>query len=216
MIGNPAIIWTIAGILGAACFARGLKMKDNSRVLAELLWYTFGAAILAGAAILWISMEKEVLVQYRIVLALLGAIFGALSLLSIGEWIRPIASASAQTPQVGSQPAPNFNFQAPSTNQFNFGAPPQTPARDPDTLYQLQHPVGQVERAAVDVASSTVTFDLIRGAMNLNVEADFEYRQYILHITQSAAEMGQKESPQGRWIERRLARVTCRIVNVTR
>jgi hypothetical protein len=67
-MGNFAIIWTFAGVVATACFARGLKMRDNSRVLAELLWYTFGALFLAGASILWISLEKDMLIQYRIVL----------------------------------------------------------------------------------------------------------------------------------------------------
>jgi hypothetical protein len=84
-MGNTAIIWTFAGVFAAACFARGLKMRDDSRVLAELLWYTSGAAFLAGGALLWVSMETEILIQHRIVLATVGAVFGALALLSLGE-----------------------------------------------------------------------------------------------------------------------------------
>jgi hypothetical protein len=58
-------------------------MRDDSRPLAELLWYTLGAFILVGASLLWISLEQEIMIQHRIVLGAIGAIFGALALISL-------------------------------------------------------------------------------------------------------------------------------------
>jgi hypothetical protein len=87
---NATIIWTISGVIAAACFARGLS-------LGELIWYTIGMFFLAGAAILWISLESNMVVQHKIVLGVIGAITGALVLLSAGEYIRPTA-ANAQAP----------------------------------------------------------------------------------------------------------------------
>lgn len=105
-------------------------------------------------------------------------------------------------------PGGNFNIYPPA----NPPAPPSRP-RDPDTIYQLENPVGTVERVSVDLSNGVVVFDLIRGAINLNADRDFQYRNYVLHVTQFAAEMGNRDGPQGRWLERRLARVICRIVN---
>lgn len=96
-MGNPTIIWTVAGVLAAACFGLGLKMHDGPKILEELLWYTFGAFVLAGASIIWISMEKEMLIQYKIVIGVVGAAFGALTMLTIGEFIKPTVIRT-QTP----------------------------------------------------------------------------------------------------------------------
>ncbi len=46
-MAKPAIIWTLAAALFAACVARGLKMRDVKRALAEVLWNTFGASFLS-------------------------------------------------------------------------------------------------------------------------------------------------------------------------
>jgi hypothetical protein len=94
---NAAIIWTFAAVMAAACFARGLKMDDNSAPVIELLWYTLGAFLLAGAAVLWITLEDKILIQQKIVLGVCGAFFGMLALLTIGELIHP-SRASAQSP----------------------------------------------------------------------------------------------------------------------
>lgn len=93
---NSAVIWSFAGVLAATCFARGLKMKDSSR-FSELLWYSVGAFVLAGASLVWISLENEIMIQHRIVLGVIGAILGSLVMLSIAEWIHPM-EAKAQTP----------------------------------------------------------------------------------------------------------------------
>jgi hypothetical protein len=94
-MGNSAAIWTFAGILATACFTRGLTMRNDSSAVAELAWYTLGAFILVGASLLWISLEQKMLGQYKIVLGVIGAIFGGLALILIGEWIHSINQAKA-------------------------------------------------------------------------------------------------------------------------
>jgi hypothetical protein len=100
-MNNVAIIWTFAGVIASACFARGLKMGDTSPPIYGLLWYSFGALFLIGGAILWITMEDKVLIQHKIVLGVCGAFFGMWAALAIGEIIRPSSvdsrSASASS-----------------------------------------------------------------------------------------------------------------------
>jgi hypothetical protein len=221
-MGNNALIWTFASVIVAACFARGVAMRDST--LEMFLWYTLGAFVLAGASIIWISLEPTIMTQHRVVLGFIGAIFGALALLSLGEWTHP-TSAQPQGPTAPSglppvappsitqnnQSGPNIVVpgQGNILNIYPSQSPPQP---DPDALYQLKKPVGQVESVVESLSTGTITFGLIRGAMNLNAAEDFQYRNYILHINSLGFEGGQREGPQGRWIERRLAQVICRIV----
>lgn len=93
---NAALIWTFAGVLAAACFARALKIENSSAPLTELLWYTLGAFLLAGTACLWVTLEDEILIQHKVVLGVCGAFFGVFALLAIGEWIHP-SGANAQS-----------------------------------------------------------------------------------------------------------------------
>jgi hypothetical protein len=106
-MANAAIIWTFAGVLAAACFTRGLNMQDTSHELAGLLWYTPGALFLVGGGLLWISMESEVMIQQRFVLGVVGGIFGALAIISIGEMVRPSG--------VKAQSAPNQTYKNEAT-----------------------------------------------------------------------------------------------------
>lgn len=71
-------------------------MGDNSPPVFGLLWYTAGAFFLAGAALLWLSLEDVVLFQHKVIVGVCGALFGTFALLSIAEWIRP-TGASAQS-----------------------------------------------------------------------------------------------------------------------
>jgi hypothetical protein len=195
-MGNNALIWTFAGVIVAACFARGVAMRDST--LEMLLWYTLGAFVLAGASIIWISLEPTIMKQHRVVLGFLGAIFGALALLSVGEWTHP-TNAQPQTPTAPSASAPVAPSAAsPSITQNNQSGPnivvpgqgntlniypsQSPPQPDPDALYQLKKPVGQVESVVESLSTGTITFGLIRGAMNLNATEDFQYKNYILHI----------------------------------
>ena len=114
---NIAIIWTFASVFAAACFAQGLKMRDNPRMLYELLWYTAGAFVLCGAALLWISLEGEIMTQHRIILGFVGAVFGALALLSAGEWVH---SGNAATVSAKSQQSPGNPFIQPTQNITSY------------------------------------------------------------------------------------------------
>jgi hypothetical protein len=110
-MGNAALIWTFAGVLAAACFARALAMRGKS-ALVEALWYDTGAFFLLGASILWVTLEKDVVIQHRIVMAVLGAIFGGLSLYAISLWLRP-PTAGAE-PSLASPTAPPSQAISPS------------------------------------------------------------------------------------------------------
>ena len=88
-MANAALIWTIGGVLAATCFARALAVRSHPHATAELTWYTFGALVLAGTALIWVSLESEAVYQQRIVLAVCGMLAGGLALVTIGEFIRP-------------------------------------------------------------------------------------------------------------------------------
>src|SRR3984893_14132369 len=64
-----------------SCLLRqALRMRDDSRSVAELAWYTLGAFILVRACLLWVSLEP---------------FFGGLALILFGEWIHSINQAKA-------------------------------------------------------------------------------------------------------------------------
>jgi hypothetical protein len=123
---NAAIIWTFAGVIAAACFARGLKVGDGSPPLFGLLWYTLGASVLAGASVLWITLEDTIMMQHKIVLAVCGAFFGGLALMTIGEWIHP-TGANAQSPAnpPGCSNSAGGNNSGSMTNNCVFNVAPQ-------------------------------------------------------------------------------------------
>jgi hypothetical protein len=54
--------------------------------------------------------------------------------------------------------------------------------RDPDGVYQLGAQVGSVQFSQIDESKGIVTFGSITGAVKLNTDRDFEYRDLILHI----------------------------------
>jgi hypothetical protein len=113
-MGNNALIWTFAGVIAATTFARGHAMTNT---LHMFLWYTVGALILAGASLIWISLEPAILIQHRLVVGTLGALLGALVLLSVAEWMGP---AKSQTPLTL---VPSVNEKPPSSQP-----PPQSSA----------------------------------------------------------------------------------------
>ena len=82
-------------------------------------------------------------------------------------------------------------------------------ARDPDGIYQFGSQVGTVQGARVDESRSTVSFDIIAGAMQFNTGANFEYRDFILRAKNAHIETrGSMSSQTGR----SLVQVSCEIV----
>jgi hypothetical protein len=96
----------LAGTVSAGflifCANRGLKMRDERRPLAEFLWYVSGLIPLAGVSLIWASMGDQPVTPQRIILFIIGAAIGGCGLLAVGEMVRPIALANAQTPTGGS------------------------------------------------------------------------------------------------------------------
>ena len=74
-------------------------MRTDPRAISQLTWYTAGAIILAGSALLWASLESEAVDQQRIVLAIFGALAGGFVLVTVGEFIRPTAVSAQSPPQ---------------------------------------------------------------------------------------------------------------------
>jgi hypothetical protein len=81
---------------------RGTKMRDDRRLIAELLWYATGLLPLAGVCLIWASMGDQPVTYQRIILGIVGAVIGGCALVATGEWIRPGSTAMAQ-----SQPTSN-------------------------------------------------------------------------------------------------------------
>lgn len=81
--------------------------------------------------------------------------------------------------------------------------------RDPDGIYQLGKQVGTVELPQIDEGKSTVFFQRIVGAMNLDNDREFEYRKYVLRIRR---ELGETRSDLSGQQNRALFAVRCDIV----
>jgi hypothetical protein len=96
--GNEILV--LAGTVSSAFFIfsanRGLKMRDDKRPLAEVLWYGGGLIPLAGVALMWASTGDQMLMAQRTVLFVVGAIIGGCALLVAGELLRPVGPVSAQ------------------------------------------------------------------------------------------------------------------------
>jgi hypothetical protein len=90
-------------------------------------------------------------------------------------------------------------------------APPlaESNNRDPDGIYQFGRQVGTVELPQIDEGRSTLFFQRIVGAMNLNNDREFEYRRYVLRIHD---ELGETSSDLSGQQNRSLFAVRCDIV----
>jgi hypothetical protein len=108
-MADVAIVWTLGSVVAAACAARGLALRAESSVLPQLFWYTVAGLILAGACLIWASLEAGFIVQQRIVLGVCGAIFGALGLMTIGEYLRPSAASAQSKPVETAQSVTSYN-----------------------------------------------------------------------------------------------------------
>jgi hypothetical protein len=81
--------------------------------------------------------------------------------------------------------------------------------QQPDGVYQLDVQVGSAQSPHVDESKGTVTFGGIIGAAKLNVERDFEYRDFILHVRSFGTETRASIAGQ---VNRALGQVVCEIV----
>ena len=126
-MGNNALIWTFAGVIAAATFARGHAMTNTFHMF---LWYALGALVLAGASLIWVSLEPAILVQHRLVVGTVGALFGALALLSVAEWIVPAKSQAPLPPSEQAKPPTEPLPQQPSQSSSGKNSPNISAGRD--------------------------------------------------------------------------------------
>jgi hypothetical protein len=91
----------LAGTVSSGFFifslTRGLKMREEGRPLAELLWYVCGLIPLAGVCLFWVSIGNQPVLSQRIVLFVIGAVIGGCGLLAAGELLRPATAQSGNT-----------------------------------------------------------------------------------------------------------------------
>jgi hypothetical protein len=89
---------------------------------------------------------------------------------------------------------------------------PRSPApiaRDPDGIYQLDAQVGSVQSPEVDESKGITTFAAIIAATKLNIERDFVYRDFVLHIKSFGTASRSNISGQ---VNRAFGQVVCEIV----
>ena len=82
-------------------------------------------------------------------------------------------------------------------------------ARDPDGIYQLDAQVGSVQSPEVDESKGIATFAAIIAAAKLNIERDFVYRDFVLHIKSFGTASRSNISGQ---VNRAFGQVVCEIV----
>jgi hypothetical protein len=97
-MASIAIIWTIGAAIVAGCCARALAMRAAADHFSELKWYTIAGCALLMVCVLWASLEPNAVPQQRIIIAIVGAIAGALILMFVTEYVRPRALSSASLP----------------------------------------------------------------------------------------------------------------------
>jgi hypothetical protein len=104
---------------------RGLKMRDDRRPFAELLWYAGGLMPMAAVCLYWASMGDQPVMPQRVILFIIGAAIGGCALVGAGEWFRP-ATAVAQSggnmpPIINNGPSISTTNQSGGTNTINVG-----------------------------------------------------------------------------------------------
>jgi hypothetical protein len=105
---------TVVGyaFIGAAALAfltiahtRAMKMKEQSRITAEMFWYAGGLLPLTLSCIFLTSNGDLPVIPQRVLLFIVGGLFGGAVLVGIGEWVHPISAVAQGSPAAGnSQP----------------------------------------------------------------------------------------------------------------
>jgi hypothetical protein len=89
------------------------------------------------------------------------------------------------------------------------------PARNPDTIYQNGITVGHVVAPRITLSESKIYFDEIQNAGNLDRSKPFEYRDFVLKMTNEDSYIGMLVTPSG--VATSVYRhVVCEIVGRTR
>jgi hypothetical protein len=186
-----------------------------------------GVFLFVSVAIVWGTTTKEPLKVWLPVVAVIGAA-GAVGLTLILRTVNAAETGDLPTPPVQAElsgptlngtnqgPGQQFNFQGPSTNNFNYSAPPQVqtaPQHDPDTIYQRNSPVGSVVGVNVMPSQSAVFFNELNGVGDLDQSKPFEYRNYTLVIQKSDGLTLMGMSRSGSFKQNILPNVLCKILD---
>lgn len=86
---------------------------------------------------------------------------------------------------------------------------PAPVTRDPDGIYQFDVKVGTVQAPEVDESRGAASFGAIVGATNFNIEHDFDYRDFVLHLKSFGTASGAVTAGQ---VNRAFGQVVCEIV----
>jgi hypothetical protein len=90
-------------------------------------------------------------------------------------------------------------------------------SRDPDKVYQLGQPVGDVSQVDIRLHDGTVTFGEMENTGNLDRNATFEYRQYTLQMQQPPrTSAGLSIDMNGTTVANKLEGVVCKIIGTRR
>jgi hypothetical protein len=135
------------------------------------------------------------------------ALGGLIFCVGLYYWVwPPNVSATGSKPEpAASTPGPNFKFEGPSNNQFNFNPPtpqPTAPAQPADTgvIQQAGVEVGKVFGARRSPSDAT-TFEFaeITNCAQFNTGAPFVYNgvrlQFVTERTSAMMVMGRTDNP---------------------
>jgi hypothetical protein len=102
----------------------------------------------------------------------------------VAMWEQRAHNAENKPPQIIYRSSPRGVPQsAPPPQQ------PEAPARDPDTIYQLGDAVATVQGADIDRGKGMISFENVYTHGDLNVEMQFEYRDYLMHFVSKQREI---------------------------
>jgi hypothetical protein len=214
----PAILLPISlallGLFGKFSFdmRRDRNYRDS--------WFWATAAVLPGLlSAFYLTSDPTMAIALRsVILGTLGAAVGACVAIWLGYVVsQPVSAqvAPGSAPPSPTAAPPSVTVQG-GTAIFNFGtarditqnseSKAREAIRDPDGIYQFDQKVAIVKAAETNRGSGLATFrELISQGDTLNPDKDFQYRQYILHLTGSdfITSAGMSGLTVKRWINAR-------------
>lgn len=195
---NAAIVWTFAGVIAAASFARALSVRAESH-FSELLWYSIGSLAMLGGALIWLSLEPIVRGQHKLILAILGAVSGISIALLAGEWIAPstkeekIVSDTRNPPAAMPAPPPAPTVQNVTSHNQSGGITAGTVILTPQRL-QFSNALGNDLLQKMPVRKNVI-LEGIGGAADQQVAVQFHEFLLANGYSVSRSQIGGRSPP---------------------